>query len=99
MVLNGGPQFKFTEAISFLVKCETQEEVDKLWTQLTADGGEESMCGWPKDKYGLSWQIIPNLLGELMGDPDPEKAQRVMQAMLKMVKINIQGLRDAHAGR
>lgn len=99
MVLNGGPQFKFTEAISFLVKCETQEEVDKLWTQLTADGGEESMCGWLKDKYGLSWQIIPNLLGELMGDPDPEKAQRVMQAMLKMRKIECSLLQQAYDGQ
>ena len=84
MALNGGPQFKFTEAISLFVKCETQEEVDRLWAKLTADGGEESMCGWLKDKYGLSWQIIPNRLSELLGDKDPERAGRAMQAMLGM---------------
>lgn len=99
MVLNGGPQFNFTEAVSFFVKCETQEEVDELWGKLTADGGEESMCGWLKDKYGLSWQIVPNLLGELMGDPDPEKAQRVVQAMLKMRKIESSILQQAYNGR
>jgi predicted 3-demethylubiquinone-9 3-methyltransferase (glyoxalase superfamily) len=94
--LNAGPQFKFNEAISFLVDCETQAEVDALWNKLTADGGEESMCGWLKDKYGLSWQIIPNALGRLLSDPDPEKAGRVLQAMLKMNKIDIQVLQDAH---
>lgn len=99
MVLNGGPQFNFTEAVSFFVKCETQEEVDELWEKLTADGGEESMCGWLKDKYGLSWQIVPNLLGELMGDPDPEKAQRVVQAMLQMRKIESSILQQAYNGR
>lgn len=96
MALNAGPQFKFNEAISFFVNCETQAEVDELWNKLTADGGEESMCGWLKDKYGLSWQIIPTALGELLGDPDREKAGRVMQAMLRMTKIDIQGLREAY---
>jgi predicted 3-demethylubiquinone-9 3-methyltransferase (glyoxalase superfamily) len=94
--LNAGPQFKFNEAISFLVNCETQAEVDELWNKLTADGGEESMCGWLKDKYGLSWQIIPTALGQMLNDPNPEKAGRVMQAMLKMNKIDIQGLKQAY---
>ncbi|WKZ46292.1 MAG: VOC family protein [Anaerolineales bacterium] len=97
--LNAGPQFKFNEAISFLVNCEDQDEVDYYWNKLIADGGEESMCGWLKDKYGLSWQIIPKQLGELMGDPDPEKAQRVVQAMLKMKKIIVADLQKAHAGK
>lgn len=96
MVLNGGPQFKFTEAISLFVSCETQEEVDYLWNKLTENGGEESMCGWLKDKYGLSWQIVPTALGELMSDPDPVKAQRVMQAMLQMKKIEIKALQQAY---
>jgi predicted 3-demethylubiquinone-9 3-methyltransferase (glyoxalase superfamily) len=96
MGLNAGPQFKFNESISFFVNCENQAEVDELWAKLTADGGEESMCGWLKDKFGLSWQIIPKALGELMGDPDPVKAQRVMQAMLKMNKIDIEGLKQAY---
>ena len=99
MVLNGGPQFKFNEAISLFVRCETQAEVDRLWAKLTADGGEESMCGWLKDKYGLSWQIIPNRLGELLGDEDPERSGRAMQAMLGMRKIDIAGLEKAAAGR
>ena len=94
---NAGPEFKFNEAISFFVDCKTQAEVDELWNKLTADGGEESQCGWLKDKYGLSWQIIPSALGQLMGDPDPVKAQRVMQAMLKMRKIDIAGLQQAYA--
>ncbi len=98
MALNGGPMYKFTEAISMFVSVETQAEVDFLWDALLV-GGEPSQCGWLKDKFGLSWQIVPTALGELMGDPDPVKSQRVMQAMLKMVKIDIQGLRDAHAGR
>ncbi len=98
MGLNGGPMYKFTEALSLFVSVETQAEVDHLWDSLSA-GGELQQCGWLKDKFGLSWQIVPTALGELMGDPDPAKSQRVMQAMLKMVKINIQGLRDAHAGR
>jgi predicted 3-demethylubiquinone-9 3-methyltransferase (glyoxalase superfamily) len=99
MALNAGPQYKFTEAISFFVDCKTQEEVDELWEKLTADGGEESRCGWLKDKYGLSWQIIPSALGEMLGDPDPEKSQRVMQAMLRMGKIDIQQLKDARDQR
>ena len=94
--LNAGPQFKFNEAISFYVDCETQDEVDELWSKLTAEGGEESMCGWLKDKYGLSWQIIPQGLGQMLNDPDPARAQRVMQAMLKMNKIDLAGLEDAY---
>jgi predicted 3-demethylubiquinone-9 3-methyltransferase (glyoxalase superfamily) len=93
--LNGGPNFKFTEAISFFVNCETQAEVDYLWEKLTA-GGKEVQCGWLKDKYGLSWQIVPTALGELLGDPDPVKSQRVMKAMLIMKKIEIAGLRRAY---
>ena len=80
--LNGGPQFKFTEAISFFVNCETQEEVDELWEKLS-EGGKKDMCGWLKDKFGLSWQIIPTVLGQMLGDKDPAKSQRVMQAMLR----------------
>jgi predicted 3-demethylubiquinone-9 3-methyltransferase (glyoxalase superfamily) len=96
LALNGGPQFKFTEAVSLFVDCDSQEEVDTLWNALTANGGEESMCGWLKDKYGLSWQIIPSTLMELMSDKDQAKAGRVMQAMLKMRKINVQALEDAY---
>jgi predicted 3-demethylubiquinone-9 3-methyltransferase (glyoxalase superfamily) len=96
MALNGGPQFNFTEAISLFVSCETQAEVDDLWAKLTADGGEEGPCGWLKDKFGLSWQIIPTALGELMNDPDPQKSKRVMDAMLKMKKIEIAALRAAY---
>ena len=96
--LNGGPQFKFTEAISFFVNCETQAEVDELWSKLT-EGGEEGQCGWLKDRFGLSWQIVPTALGELRGDKDPEKAQRVMQAMLQMKKIDIAGLKRAYDQR
>ncbi len=94
MALNGGPQFKFTEAISLFVHCETQAEVDNLWAKLTA-GGEESQCGWLKDKFGLSWQIIPGALSEVLSDPDPVKAHRALQAMLQMQKIDIQKLKDA----
>ena len=94
--LNGGPLFKFTEAISFFVNCETQEEVDELWEKLTAGGGTPQRCGWLKDKYGLSWQIIPKALGEMLGDKDPKKSQRVMQAMLQMNKIDIQRLKEAY---
>jgi len=96
--LNAGPNFKFNEAISFLVDCKTQEEVNELWEKLSADGGEESMCGWLKDKYGLSWQIIPSALSEMLDDRDPEKANRVMQAMLKMQKIVIADLQKAYDG-
>ena len=95
MVLNGGPAFKFTEAISFFVNCETQEEIDRLWENLTADGGEESQCGWLKDKYGLSWQIVPGNLGQLLNNPDREKAKRAMNAMLQMKKLDIQALEQA----
>ncbi|GAB4153148.1 MAG: VOC family protein [Candidatus Promineifilaceae bacterium] len=93
--LNGGSQFAFSPAISFFVNCETQEEVDDLWQKLS-EGGEIEMCGWLKDKYGVSWQIIPSVLGELLQDPDPVKAGRVMKAMLQMNKIDIAGLRRAH---
>lgn len=95
--LNGGPRFKFTEAVSFVVNCETQEEVDHYWDKLSA-GGEKSRCGWLKDKFLLSWQVVPNVLAELMGDPDPEKAKRVMEAMLQMDKIQIEPLKRAYAG-
>lgn len=95
LALNGGPQFKFTEAISLFVNCENQAEVDYLWAKLT-EGGEESQCGWLKDKYGLSWQIIPTVLMDLMSDPDPEKAGRVMQAMLQMKKIEVADLQKAY---
>jgi predicted 3-demethylubiquinone-9 3-methyltransferase (glyoxalase superfamily) len=98
IALNGGPQFKFTEAISLLVNCETQKEVDDLWSKLT-EGGEESQCGWLKDKYGLSWQIIPKALFELLQDPDPKKAKRVMEAMLQMKKIDVGLLEKAAAGK
>ena len=93
--LNGGPIYKFTDAISFYVNCETQQEVDSLWEKLT-EGGAEVQCGWLKDKYGLSWQIVPAVLGELLADPDQVKAQRVMQAMLQMKKIEIAGLWQAY---
>lgn len=95
MALNGGPEFKFTEAISFYVNCESQAEVDEFWEKLSA-GGEEGPCGWLKDKYGLSWQIVPTILGELVSDPDPLKSQRVVQAMLQMGKIDIEGLQRAY---
>jgi predicted 3-demethylubiquinone-9 3-methyltransferase (glyoxalase superfamily) len=93
--LNAGPMFKFNEAISFFVKSDTQEEIDYYWEKLTANGGEESMCGWLKDKFGLSWQIVPPILGKLLGDPDREKAGRVMQAMMQMKKIIIADLENA----
>lgn len=96
MALNGGPRFAFTEAVSLLVDCDSQEEVDHFWNKLTADGGQESMCGWLKDKYGLSWQIIPKALMKYLGDGDKAKAQRVMQAMLKMHKIEIHKLDEAY---
>lgn len=97
--LNGGPKFKFNESISLLVDCEGQEEVDRLWNALTANGGEESMCGWLKDRFGLSWQIIPRQLMALMGDKDPARAQRAIQAMLKMRKIVVRQLEDAADGK
>jgi predicted 3-demethylubiquinone-9 3-methyltransferase (glyoxalase superfamily) len=95
MALNGGPQFKFTEAVSFSVDCKNQEEVDRYWHKLSA-GGEEGPCGWLKDRYGLSWQINPTILGEMLSDPDPEKARRVMAAMMKMKKIEIATLKKAY---
>jgi predicted 3-demethylubiquinone-9 3-methyltransferase (glyoxalase superfamily) len=95
MVLNGGPQFTFTPAISFFVNCETQQEVDDLWEKLS-EGGEKGRCGWLKDKYGLSWQVIPSVLGKLLHDKDAEKAKRVMQAMRQMNKIDIEALQRAH---
>jgi predicted 3-demethylubiquinone-9 3-methyltransferase (glyoxalase superfamily) len=98
VALNGGPVFKFTEAISFVVNCGTQEEVDYYWEKLS-EGGKEVQCGWLKDKFGLSWQIVPTILGELMSDKDPVKSQRVMEAMLKMVKLDINKLKAAYAGK
>jgi predicted 3-demethylubiquinone-9 3-methyltransferase (glyoxalase superfamily) len=98
IALNGGPHFKFTEAISFVVNCKTQEEVDEFWEKLS-EGGEKSQCGWLKDKYGLSWQIVPTILGELMQDKVPEKSKRVMEAMLKMKKLDIKTLREAYEGK
>src|ERR1700686_3513077 len=95
--LYGGPQFKFTPAISFFVNCETQKEVDDLWEKLS-EGGKKERCGWLKDKYGLSWQIIPSILGKLLQDKDAEKARRVMNAMLQMDKIDIERLEQAHRG-
>ena len=92
MGLNGGPKFKFTEAVSFVVECETQEEIDNYWSRLT-EGGQESMCGWLKDKFGLSWQIVPSILGKLMSDP--ERAPRVMQVFMQMKKFDIEKLEKA----
>jgi predicted 3-demethylubiquinone-9 3-methyltransferase (glyoxalase superfamily) len=97
IALNGGPQFKFTEAVSFVVNCENQQEVDEFWEKLSA-GGKKSQCGWLKDKFGLSWQIVPTILGKLMGDPDPAKSARVMTAMLKMQKLDIATLKRAYDG-
>ncbi len=96
--LNGGPAFKFTEAISFSVSCKDQQEVDYFWNKLS-EGGMESQCGWLKDKFGLSWQIVPTALGELMSDPDPEKSSRVMKAMLQMKKLDVAGLKRAYEGK
>ena len=96
IALNGGPVFSFSPAVSFFVNCETQEEVDELWDKLSA-GGEKQRCSWLKDRYGLSWQIVPSALGELLQDKNPAKSTSVMQAMLKMDKIDIKALREAHA--
>ena len=96
--LNGGPHFHFTEAISFSVPCETQAEIDAYWEKLIADGGAPSQCGWLKDRFGLSWQIVPKALPELLGDPDRGKARRATEAMFKMTKLDIAELRRAHAG-
>ena len=95
MALNGGPHFTFSQAISFFVNCETQQEVDELWEKLS-EGGEKQRCGWLKDKYGLSWQIVPSVLGKMLQDKDAEKAKRVMKAMLQMDKIDIEGLKQAY---
>ena len=97
--LNGGPLFKFSEAFSFVVSCENQEEIDYYWNKLTSDGGQESQCGWLKDKFGFSWQIVPTALGKLMSDKDPKKANRVMQALLQMKKLDIATLEEAAEGR
>jgi len=93
MGLNGGPKFKFTEAVSFVVSCDSQEEIDHYWNKLTADGGEESMCGWLKDKFGVSWQIVPSMIGQWMSDP--EKAQRIMPVLMQMRKLDIDKLKNA----
>ena len=93
--LNGGPHFKFTPAISFFVNCETQEEIDELWEKLLA-GGQAQQCGWLTDKYGVTWQIVPTILGKLLGDKDPRKSKRVMEAMMKMIKLDINGLKQAY---
>ena len=98
VALNGGPHFNFNEAVSFQVHCGTQEEIDYYWSKLT-DGGEEGPCGWLKDKYGVSWQIVPTVLPEMLMDPDPEKSQRVTKAFLQMKKFDIQGLRRAYLGQ
>ena len=99
VALNGGPLFKFNESVSFVINCETQEEVDYFWGELTADGGEESQCGWLKDKFGLSWQVTPTVLIDMLHDKDPEKAERVMKAMLQMQKIEIPKLKAAYGGK
>ena len=97
--LNGGPMFKFSEAISVMIDCKDQEEVDYFWSRLTADGGQESQCGWLKDKFGLSWQVVPSVLSSLVAGPDPERSKRAMGAMMKMKKIDIQTLQDAYDGK
>jgi predicted 3-demethylubiquinone-9 3-methyltransferase (glyoxalase superfamily) len=98
VALNGGPQYAFTEAVSFVVDCETQEEVDRYWDALTADGGAEGRCGWCKDRFGLSWQIVPAALRRLLTDPDPERAQRAMACMLELSKLDVAKLEAAAAG-
>ncbi len=95
MALNAGPQFRFNEAVSFFVSCETQQEIDDLWEKLTADGGSPGRCGWLKDKFGLSWQIVPKDLGSILGDPDPGRASRALNAMLQMNKLDVAALRAA----
>jgi predicted 3-demethylubiquinone-9 3-methyltransferase (glyoxalase superfamily) len=97
LALNGGPIFKFTEAVSLIVNCENQQEIDHYWEKLSA-GGKKVQCGWLKDKYGLSWQVVPTILSELVSDKDPEKSNRVMQAVMKMIKLDIEGLKQAYEG-
>ena len=97
--INGGPQFPFTEAVSLLIECETQEEVDAYWDALTAEGGQEVQCGWLKDKYGLSWQVVPAGMAEIMNDPDPARGARAMAAMMTMVKLDLAALRRAADGQ
>jgi len=99
MALNAGPQFPFTEAISFFVGCETQEEIDELWAKLTADGGATSRCGWLKDRFGLSWQIIPNALGRMLNDTNAAKSKQVMNALLQMDKLDLKRLQEAYNGK
>jgi predicted 3-demethylubiquinone-9 3-methyltransferase (glyoxalase superfamily) len=98
MALNGGPQFKFSEAVSFFIRCETQAEIDYFWQHLVSGGGVENQCGWLKDKFGLSWQVVPNVLARYLGDPDRSRAQRVMQSMLRMKKLDIAALEAAYTG-
>jgi predicted 3-demethylubiquinone-9 3-methyltransferase (glyoxalase superfamily) len=97
--LNGGPMFKFNEAVSFFISCEDQEEIDYYWNSLTADGGEESMCGWLKDKFGLSWQVVPHNIWSYLGGSDAEGSQRAMQAMMKMKKFDIAAMKAAYEGK
>ena len=99
VALNGGPEFKFTEAVSFAVMCDSQKEVDEMWAKLTAGGGQPSQCGWLKDKFGLSWQVVPKQLPKMLTDPDPAKTQRVMQAMMDMSKLEIAELEAAYNGK
>ena len=96
--LNGGPQFKFSEAVSFQISCETQDEIDHFWTKLIADGGEESHCGWLKDRFGVSWQVVPSILSKMMTDPDPKKVDRVTHAFLQMTKFDLAKLKQAYDG-
>lgn len=98
IALNGGPRFKFTEAISFVIDCQTQEEIDHYWEKLSA-GGSESQCGWLKDKFGLSWQVVPTALGRMMQDKDPVKSERVMKALLQMTKLDLARLQEAYGGQ
>lgn len=99
IALNGGPQFKFNEAVSFVVDCKDQAEIDYFWSRLTAGGGQESQCGWLKDKFGLSWQIVPSVLSGLVGGPDPAGSKRAMEAMLKMKKLDVEKLQKAYDGK
>ena len=98
VALNGGPHFKFNEAVSFIIDCQTQDDIDYYWEHLTADGGQEQMCGWLKDKYGVSWQVIPLILNDMIKDEDKEKSGRAVEAMLKMKKLDIAALQKAYQG-